>query len=107
MPHYDLKGLYDYQCEYTISPVCAVTAHNALEAAMLCNYESNCAAFILSQEVTWSGRHRVYLKSYFHKDSAERSQNMTLYYKSKNNERFIIGTTTTTPYKIFNFLAMP
>lgn len=56
----DLPGLFDYRCRYSIATSgCTVSAFDEKEAEELCDFDSQCQAFVISSQKTWTGRQTV------------------------------------------------
>ena len=58
IPRADFPGLHDYQCSMTqsLSAVnCQFLAFDETEAKQRCNEDSQCKAFVMSDDKTWTG----------------------------------------------------
>lgn len=52
----DLPEQFDYRCRYSIATSgCTVSAFDEKEAEDLCEFDSQCQAFVISRKKTWTG----------------------------------------------------
>lgn len=54
----DLPGRFDYWCTYTRNPhanSCVFSAASEDEAEYICSLDDNCRAFVITDEITWTG----------------------------------------------------
>lgn len=60
----DLPGLFDYHCQLTLSGHgCTLSTFNIEEAAEICSGDSECKAFVVTNDTTWTGRKIVHFKN--------------------------------------------
>ena len=52
----DLPGLYDYKCRFSIASGCTLSVLDQREAEQLCDLDSECKAFVISNKQTWTGK---------------------------------------------------
>lgn len=64
IPQQDIRDNYDYICRLSLTGTgCTVSVFDLKEAEDLCNSDSECKAFVVTNQKTWTGHTVVHLKS--------------------------------------------
>lgn len=75
-------GFHDYRCQLTVSGNgCMLSVHDDLEAMDICRSDRDCAAFVVSPQRSWTGRHVTHFKNHF-PGSPVKAFGSTLYVKT-------------------------
>ncbi|XP_064601711.1 extracellular tyrosine-protein kinase PKDCC-like [Liolophura sinensis] len=74
----DTPGHFDYRCKLSLSGSgCTISVFDQREAEDMCNTDPECRSFVMTSQMTWTGRKITHLKNGFRKPT--RSKGMRLF----------------------------